>query len=75
MSNTLRKFEEANELFRKIDELIIEKKSVVAQHRLFTSDCPVYTYAPTWYTPNKRISNCEKAITLHLFSKVFTSVK
>ncbi len=31
MSNTLRKFEEANELFRKIDELIIEKKSVVAQ--------------------------------------------
>ncbi len=32
------------------------------KHRLFTSDCPVYTYAPTWYAPNKRISNCEKLI-------------
>lgn len=32
------------------------------KHRLFTSDCPIYTYAPMWYTPKKRISNCEKLI-------------
>lgn len=32
------------------------------KHRFFTSDSPIYTYAPATYTPVQRISSCEKVI-------------